>query len=131
MADSRMIDICGSDALADGGDGVRFAVRVGGIDATGFAVRYHGRVFAYLNRCAHVAMELDWVPGRFFDSAGELLVCATHGALYDAASGRCIGGPCGGRGGLRALQVTERDGRVYWTPDAGVSAGDVTNGEPR
>ncbi len=129
MADSSVIEICSSDALIDGGDGVRFAVRVAGIDATGFVVRYQGRVFGYLNRCSHVALELDWLPGRFFDSAKELLVCATHGALYDPGTGRCVGGPCSGRGALRALQVTERDGRVYWMPDAGVTAGAAMNGD--
>jgi nitrite reductase/ring-hydroxylating ferredoxin subunit len=131
MVDPGMIEICASEALVDGGDGVRFAVRVGGVDATGFVVRYRGRVFGYLNRCAHVAMELDWQPGRFFDADGELLVCATHGALYHPASGRCVGGPCGGRGALRTLQVAERDGRVYWFPDAGVTSGEFTNGDAR
>lgn len=125
-----MIDICASSALVDGGEGVRFRVRVAGVDATGFAVRYRGRVFGYLNRCAHVAMELDWLPGRFFDSSGQWLVCATHGALYDAESGRCVGGPCVGRGALRALRVIEREGRVFWIPDAGASAGAAIDGDP-
>ncbi len=125
-----MIAVCRSEALVDGGEGVRFPVRVAGATATGFVVRYRGRVFAYLNRCAHVALELDWLPGRFFDTGGELLVCATHGALYDPESGRCVGGPCGGRGALRALRIEERDGHVYWMPDAGVMAGEDTMGEP-
>jgi nitrite reductase/ring-hydroxylating ferredoxin subunit len=112
MADSRLIAICDGDALVDGGTGVRFPVRVAGGEATGFAVRYRGRVFAYLNRCAHAAMEIDWLPGRFFDFESELLVCATHGALYEPERGRCVGGPCGGRGGLRPLEVVERDSRV-------------------
>jgi nitrite reductase/ring-hydroxylating ferredoxin subunit len=85
-----------------------------------FAVRHQGRVVAYLNRCAHVAMELDWLAGRFFDSDGQALLCATHGAAYDPSDGRCVGGPCAGRGGLRRLQVVEEGGVVYWRPDAGV-----------
>jgi len=35
-----------------------------------FAVRYRSRVYAYRNRCAHMPMELDWQPGKFFDVWG-------------------------------------------------------------
>lgn len=112
-----MIDICASDALADGGRGVRFEVRVGDRTVPAFVVRHGGVVRAYLNRCAHVAMELDWQPGAFFDAEARHLVCSTHGALYDPATGQCAGGACAGRGGLRPLAVTERDGRVGWQPD--------------
>jgi nitrite reductase/ring-hydroxylating ferredoxin subunit len=40
------------------------------------------------------------------------LICATHGALYDPASGACLGGRCEGRG-LKAVPVVERDGNIY------------------
>jgi len=74
-------------------------------------VRVGGKVHASLNRCAHVPVELDWQPGKFFDSTGLVLICSTHGALYDPASGGCRGGPCG-RGGLVELAVEERGGVV-------------------
>ena len=112
-----MIEICSSDALVNGGRGVRFEVSVGGRAVPAFAVRFGGVVRAYLNRCAHVAMELDWQPGEFFDFDAEHLVCATHGALYDPATGNCVAGACVGHGGLRALKIMERDGRVAWEPD--------------
>lgn len=112
-----MIEICASKDLLDGGRGVRFEVRVAGRAAPAFVVRFGGIARAYLNRCAHVAMELDWQPGEFFDFDAELLVCSTHGALYDPATGQCVGGACAGRGGLRPLNVFERDGRVAWEPD--------------
>ena len=105
--------ICASAALADGGRGVRFEVEYFGERAPAFAIRYAGRVHAYLNRCAHVAMELDWQEGVFFDGAGRDLLCSTHGATYDAASGRCLGGPCN-KGALVKLRVDERDGQVYF-----------------
>ena len=104
--------ICASQALQDSGRGVRFEVEYFGQPSPAFAVRYAGRVHAYLNRCAHVAMELDWQEGVFFDSAGRDLLCSTHGATYDAQSGRCLGGPCNGSG-LVKLRVEERDGQVY------------------
>jgi nitrite reductase/ring-hydroxylating ferredoxin subunit len=106
--------ICPSGALAEAGKGVRFEVEYFGEPAPAFAVRKGGKVHAYLNRCAHVAMELDWQEGVFFDSAGRDLLCSTHGAAYDAASGRCLGGPCN-RTPLVKLKVEERDGGVYFT----------------
>jgi nitrite reductase/ring-hydroxylating ferredoxin subunit len=105
--------ICASSALADSGRGVRFAVEYCGRPAPAFAVRTAGRVHGYLNRCAHVAMELDWQEGVFFDSSGRDLICSTHGATYDAASGRCLGGPCN-RTPLIKLAIEERDGKVYF-----------------
>jgi nitrite reductase/ring-hydroxylating ferredoxin subunit len=41
------------------------------------------------------------------------LLCSTHGALYEAASGRCLGGPCNGSP-LVKLRVAEREGEVYF-----------------
>ena len=105
--------ICASDALVDSGRGVRFEVEYFGERAPAFAVRYRGSVYGYLNRCAHVAMELDWQEGVFFDSEGRDLLCSTHGATYEAASGRCIGGPCNGTP-LVKVRVEERDGNVYF-----------------
>lgn len=113
-----MIRLCDSGTLLDGRRGVRFEVKFRGERTPAFVVRHQGVAVAYLNRCAHVSMELDWQPGEFFEPDGEFLICSTHGALYDPASGECRGGACGGRGNLRALSVLELDGAVYWSPDA-------------
>ena len=117
-ADFELVPLCASDTLADGSRGVRFAVNFRSEPVPAFAVRHNGVVVAYLNRCAHVAMELDWQPGEFFEPGAEFLMCATHGALYDPATGACRGGACMGHGGLRALTVVEREGTVFWVPDA-------------
>jgi nitrite reductase/ring-hydroxylating ferredoxin subunit len=105
--------VCPSQALADSDRGVRFEVEYFGASTPAFVVRYAGAVHAYLNRCAHVAMELDWQEGVFFDLAGRDLLCSTHGATYDTRSGRCVGGPCNGAS-LVKLRVEERDGMVYF-----------------
>ena len=112
MADGERL-ICESAALANAGRGVRFEVEYFGERAPAFVVRHRGTVHGYLNRCAHVAMELDWQEGVFFDAAGRDLLCSTHGAEYEAASGRCIGGPCNGSP-LVKLRLEERDGQVYF-----------------
>jgi nitrite reductase/ring-hydroxylating ferredoxin subunit len=105
--------ICESTALAESGRGVRFEVEYFGEPAPAFVVRQNGKVHGYLNRCAHVAMELDWQEGVFFDFEGRDLLCSTHGATYDTATGRCIGGPCNGSP-LVKLRLEERDGLVYF-----------------
>ena len=112
MADGARL-ICASGDLREAGSGVRFEVEYFGEPAPAFAIRFRGRVYGYLNRCAHIAMELDWRPGEFFDSQGRDLICSTHGATYAADSGRCLGGPCGGAP-LVALGMQERDGQVYF-----------------
>jgi nitrite reductase/ring-hydroxylating ferredoxin subunit len=102
--------ICASGDLVDSGDGVRFEVRVNGRPEPAFAVRYDGKVRAYLNRCAHLPMELDWKPGKFFDAEGLVLICSTHGAIYSPDTGACLGGPCEGR--LLPIPVEEREGKI-------------------
>jgi nitrite reductase/ring-hydroxylating ferredoxin subunit len=105
--------ICASAALPEAGRGVRFEVEYFGAPAPAFAVRQGGRVHGYLNRCAHVAMELDWQEGVFFDLNRRDLICSTHGAVYEASSGRCLGGPCNGSP-LVKLRLEERNGKIYF-----------------
>jgi nitrite reductase/ring-hydroxylating ferredoxin subunit len=107
-----LVPLCNSVDLADGGVAVPFDVRYGGQACRAFAIRYQGQAHAYLNRCTHVAMELDWQPNRFFDDTGRWLLCGTHGAVYQPDSGQCKGGPC--KGGLVKIGLTERDGVVHW-----------------
>ncbi len=114
--DDVAITVCASAEIAEGGKGKRFPVLLHGGDATGFVVRYDGVVYGYLNRCAHVPIELDWEEGSFFESSGLYLMCATHGAVYAPATGKCEGGPCTGAR-LRKIAVFEKDGEIFWTPD--------------
>jgi nitrite reductase/ring-hydroxylating ferredoxin subunit len=111
----RAVALCNSGDLIDGGIAVPFDVVYGGQTCRAFAIRYEGRVQAYLNRCAHVAMELDWQPNRVFDDTGRWLLCGTHGAVYRPDTGACAGGPC--RGGLVKIATSERDGVVHWHTD--------------
>ena len=111
MAEARRL-ICAAADLSERGKGVRFTVETERGTAAAFAVRYRGRVHGYVNRCAHVSVELDWQPGEFFDVSGLYLVCSTHGAAYLPDTGYCVGGPCKGQN-LTKLPVQEHDGQVY------------------
>jgi nitrite reductase/ring-hydroxylating ferredoxin subunit len=112
----ELIAICESSDLIEGGKGIRFPVTALDGDSTGFVVRYNNVAYGYLNRCAHVPIELDWAEGEFFESSGLYLMCSTHGAIYAPESGQCMGGPCRG-GRLRPISVIEKDGRIFWRPD--------------
>jgi nitrite reductase/ring-hydroxylating ferredoxin subunit len=107
--------LCRADELVERGRAVLFDVLLRGEPLRAFALRFDGRVVAYVNRCVHVPSELDWLPGEFLDADRRWIVCAVHGATYQPADGRCVGGPCG-RGRLQAIRVEERDGDVYWYP---------------
>ena len=107
--------IAASEELADGGTGVRFAIREA---VNGFAVRFCGTVRAYVNRCPHAGTELDWQPGEFYEESGLYLVCSTHGALFEPSTGYCVAGPCRGAS-LEPLQVREREGQVFLQERAG------------
>jgi nitrite reductase/ring-hydroxylating ferredoxin subunit len=108
----QLVALCNSRDLADGGLAVPFDVIHAGQACRAFAIRYQGRVHAYLNRCTHVAMEMDWQPNRFFDDTGRWLLCSTHGAAYQPDTGACAGGPC--RGGLVRIELSESEGVVHW-----------------
>jgi nitrite reductase/ring-hydroxylating ferredoxin subunit len=115
QVDTEAEHLCASDALAERGQALVFDVLQYRQPARAFALRFDGRVVAYLNRCVHVPTEMDWQPGEFLDSDKRFILCATHGAAYEPTNGRCVGGPCG-RGRLTAIPVQERDGQVYWYP---------------
>ena len=121
---SKMVDpspaapaefVCAAADLIERGRAVVFNVMHFRQPARAFALRFDGRVVAYLNRCVHVPTEMDWQEGEFLDSNREFIICSIHGAEYEPRTGRCAGGPCG-RGSLTALRVEERDGGVYWYP---------------
>ena len=112
--------ICTAADLVNGGRGVRFEVERAGERLPAFAVRFSGKVYAYLNQCAHVPVELDWQPGEFFADSGLYLLCSTHGAMYAPDTGRCLGGRCDGRS-LRPLPVSERAGQIFLITSEGLT----------
>ncbi|HMO46771.1 MAG TPA: Rieske 2Fe-2S domain-containing protein [Rubrivivax sp.] len=113
--DSEAQHLCAASALAERGRALVFDVLQYGQPLRAFVLRFDGQVVAYLNRCLHVPVEMDWQPGQFLDSEQRFILCSTHGAAYEPLDGRCVAGPCG-RGRLTALRVEERDGQVYWYP---------------
>jgi len=91
MAQTERV-ICASAALIDGGPGVRFKMQFAGQESAAFVIRYDGKVYGYLNSCAHIPVELDWMEASSSIKLGYTWFCATHGATYEPATGHCIMG---------------------------------------
>lgn len=109
--------VCASSALEERGKGVQWALRYCGIEERAFVLRIDGKVVAYLNRCSHVPVELDWQPDEFLDAERRYIICSIHGATYSPSTGACVMGRCG-RAGLIPVAVAEIDGAVHWYPSA-------------
>ncbi len=109
---STPVYLCRCEDLVDSGSAVAFEVLYFSQSCAAFAVRFAGQVYAYLNRCSHVPMEMDYQPNQFFDATGQWLMCATHGAMYTPQTGQCRMGPC--RGALVRIEVSEAQGLVHW-----------------
>jgi len=62
----------------------------------GFLVRFGGALHAYINRCPHVPLSLDYGDGQVFDEEQRWLICRNHGAVFEPDTGRCVAGPCAG-----------------------------------
>jgi len=89
----------------------KFILNWNGQPVEGFVVNYRGSFYAYLNRCCHIPMPMDWFENEFLSEDGRFIICATHGATYDPATGKCVAGPCPGEY-LERLSVQVVDGNI-------------------
>jgi len=96
----------------------KFLLPTDGEATEAFLVNVAGEVHAWVNRCRHVPLTMDWVEGRFLDESGNYIVCATHGALYEPATGECVSGPPFGRFLTRVPLRIEGDRLIATVPDA-------------
>jgi nitrite reductase/ring-hydroxylating ferredoxin subunit len=75
------------------------------------AVRQGEGIYVYENACPHIGTPLDWTPDRFLSRDGRMLICATHGALFEIPTGMCVSGPCRGDS-LTPVNFSVRDGCI-------------------
>ena len=74
----------------------KFFLTINGYEEECFVVNHHGELFAYVNRCCHVPMSMDWIDNQFMTEDEQFIQCATHGACYLPNTGECVAGPpCG------------------------------------
>ncbi len=77
----------------------------------GFLVRTREGVFAYVNRCPHAGHGLNLRAHEFLTPDASLILCRSHGALFEKSTGACVAGPCAGRA-LTAVPVRVEAGYV-------------------
>jgi nitrite reductase/ring-hydroxylating ferredoxin subunit len=94
------------------GKSKKFTLRRGQRDLEALLVNYEGNYFAYVNRCPHTGITLDWVNNQFFSSDNRYLMCATHGAVFEPPTGECVWGPCFGLA-LQRVPIEIADERIY------------------
>ena len=107
-----MIRILGRASTLREKGGVRFTVTIDGVSRDAFAVRWRGKVYAYVNACRHQGLCLDFGDAHFFDEQADALVCCHHGARYRPDTGECVAGPCAGAR-LTRIPVDERDDALW------------------
>lgn len=99
------------------GESLKFLMPIRGADEECFLINFGGEFHAYVNRCRHVPMAMDWVDNQFFAEDGRYLMCQTHNAYYEPASGECIAGPPTACGKYLYRVLTEiEDGVIYARP---------------
>jgi nitrite reductase/ring-hydroxylating ferredoxin subunit len=78
-------------------------------------------VRGYVNRCPHAGNPLNLLPHRFLTADGTLILCSSHGALFEKSSGYCVAGPCAGRS-LTPVALEIRSGLVLLADSVDLNA---------
>jgi nitrite reductase/ring-hydroxylating ferredoxin subunit len=128
MSEPRQIDvervICRLEDLEP--TGARgFAIGGGDWPLRGFIVRVSKEVRGYLNSCPHAGHPLNLRPHRFLTPDSGMILCSSHGALFEKLTGLCVAGPCAGKF-LRPLPIEVHGGFVMLAADADAPAAPST-----
>jgi nitrite reductase/ring-hydroxylating ferredoxin subunit len=99
------------------------AFTVGGGDwpLRGFVVRCGHEVRGFVNRCPHAGHPLNLRPHRFLTPDKAMILCSSHGALFEKDGGRCLAGPCPGTS-LRPVPLELIGDLVLIAADADLAA---------
>jgi nitrite reductase/ring-hydroxylating ferredoxin subunit len=124
MSEAQQIDvervICRLDDIeVSGARG--FAIGSGDWPLRGFVVRVNDDVRGFINHCPHAGHPLNLRPHRFLTADSSLILCSSHGALFEKATGLCVAGPCAGQY-LRAVPLKVESGFVMLADGADPAA---------
>lgn len=112
--------VCRESEL-EAGDVRAFTIGAGDWPLRGFVVRVGALLRGYVNRCPHAGHPLNLLPGRFLTPDGALLLCSSHGALFEKLTGYCVAGPCAGRS-LTPVALAVRSGFVMLADEVDMAA---------
>ncbi|MEZ5498232.1 MAG: Rieske 2Fe-2S domain-containing protein [Steroidobacteraceae bacterium] len=102
--------ICAAADLKEG-ECRGFTVGAGDWPLQGLVVKLPGRIVAFRNVCPHAGHPLNLRPNDFLSPDGMLIMCHSHGALFEKSTGLCVAGPCQGRH-LRPIAIEVASGVV-------------------
>jgi len=77
----------------------------------GFLVRRGTSVQAFVNHCPHQGHPLNLQPDAFLTPDRSLILCSSHGALFEIETGLCVAGPCVGHS-LKRIPIVVEAGLV-------------------
>ncbi|BFT64315.1 Rieske 2Fe-2S domain-containing protein [Pseudomonas moorei] len=87
--------LCHIDEIEDGG-----ALGLPGqqpLQPEGIVVVRRGEeVWAYVNRCPHFSVPLNFLPQTYCTYRSKIIMCAHHSAMFRYEDGHCVDGPCKG-----------------------------------
>jgi nitrite reductase/ring-hydroxylating ferredoxin subunit len=113
---ARRYRVCRTRDVAPG-ESRKFLLPIRGAEEECFLINLGGDFHAYVNRCRHVPMAMDWIENQFFAEGGRYLMCQTHGAYYQPATGECIAGPPAACGkSLYRVELEIDSGTIYARP---------------
>lgn len=87
--------LCPASAIPDPGS-KSFSLQSNNDVVDIFVVHKDGEFHAFINRCPHTGVTLEWQEDQFLDRDQAYIQCASHDALFDIDTGLCIHGPCTG-----------------------------------
>ncbi len=90
--------------------GAKSVERSGGQEGL-LIVRSGDEIRAYVSRCPHLGVALEFMPDHVLDDSKEFLVCSAHGARFQVEDGLCVRGPCRDDS-LESVKVKVEDGAV-------------------
>lgn len=107
--------LCHVSELPDGAS--RGFAPAGGGQDTVLVLRRGDQLFAYADACPHHGTPLAWRKDRYLNAAGDHIVCAAHGALFETTTGLCTLGPCLGEFLTTVPLTLQANGDVHIAED--------------
>lgn len=84
-------------------------------------VRWRGVLRAWLNRCPHLDVPMQYRKDRFMSGDRQHIICFAHGAQFRPDTGLCVLGPCLGQSLQPQSLVVDEEGGV-WLVDPACTA---------
>ncbi len=103
--------LCQTSDIADPGSKA-FELDFHGQPLAVFVVHSNASFHAFVNRCPHTGVNLEWQEDQFLDLDQAFIQCSTHDALFEIDSGLCIAGPCVDES-LQSLPLSQENG-ILW-----------------